>query len=231
MIPITPAIIGLGIKEEYDDALQAITDLRAGLGARPLTNTTPDGRLLLEVAAIEQTIRARRLPIPVDASYAHTIYHLAGSHELGQAPGLVDSAAAEAALGRLYLVLRGYGLIKPRHIPVLIAMIDDLLAEIAPIRGTLTPHEHILVDQLAGDGHALRQGRWPSRRPPKDQIPGLNTPNLRASISNFGNKARRISLSLFDGWRPYPASKPSMTAPIPGLPAQAPPLPAGTSVP
>ena len=39
-----------GIEEEYGDALAAIADLRRALGERPLTNDTPDGRVLLEVA-------------------------------------------------------------------------------------------------------------------------------------------------------------------------------------
>lgn len=42
----------------------AIADLRGALGERPLTNDTPNGRVLLEVVWIEQEIKRQRLPIP-----------------------------------------------------------------------------------------------------------------------------------------------------------------------
>ncbi|HEX8412821.1 MAG TPA: hypothetical protein VF637_02925 [Sphingomicrobium sp.] len=47
MIEITPSIMGPGIDEEYVDALAAIADLRRALDEQPLTNDTPDGRVLL----------------------------------------------------------------------------------------------------------------------------------------------------------------------------------------
>ena len=105
MIEITPTIMGPGIEEEYAHALAAIAGLRLALGARPLTNDTPDGRVLLEVAWVEQEIKRQRLPIPVDASYAGTIYYLVGSNELLSLPGGVpDAAGIKDALGRLYRV-------------------------------------------------------------------------------------------------------------------------------
>ena len=64
MIPITPDILGDGIEEEYADALQAIGDIRAALGPRPMTNTRPDGRLLLNLVWIEQEIVASGCPYP-----------------------------------------------------------------------------------------------------------------------------------------------------------------------
>ena len=225
MIEITPAIMGPGIEEEYADALAAIADLRRALGERRLTNDTPDGRVLLEVAWIEQEIGRRRLPIPVDASYAGTIYYLVGSHDLLGVRGVVDQAGIEDSLGRLWLVLKGYGLIKPRHVPVLIAMIDDLCADADSVRDQLNAEEREVIDDIRAQGVLLKRGEWPPHRQPQDRFFRYDTPNLDSLVMNFGNRVRGISFPLFDSWRPFPAKKASLAAPVPGLSQKAPPLP------
>jgi hypothetical protein len=227
MIEITPAIMGPGIEEEYADALTAIADLRRALGERPLTNDTPDGRVTLEVAWLEQEIKRQRLPIPVDASYVGTIYYLVGSNELLSLPGGVpDATGVEDALGRLYLVLRGEGLIKQRHVPVLISMIEDLCADADTVRDRLDAEEREVIDDIRAQGQLLKGGEWPPYRPPQEQFFRYEVPNLNALGLNFGNRAAGIAASLFERWRPYPAKKPPLAAPVPGLPPKAPPLPA-----
>lgn len=226
MIEITPAIMGPGIEEEYADALAAIADLRRALGNRPLTNDTPDGRVLLEVAWVEQEIRRQRLPIPVDRSYAGTIYYLAGSNELLHVPGIPDPNGIESALDRLYPVLQGYGLIKQRHVPVLIAMIDDLYADAYKVWDRLGSDEQEVVEDMKAQAGILRRGEWPAYRRPQDRFFRYEAPNLNALVENFGNRTGGIAASLFEGWRPYPARKPPLAAPVSGLPIKAPPLPA-----
>lgn len=225
MIEITPEIMGPGIEEEYADALAAIADLRKALGARPLTNDTPDGRALLEAAWLEQEIRRRRLPIPVDASYAGTIYYLAGSGELLGAPGLIDKAGVEDAIHRLYIVLKGYGLIKRRHVPVLIAMIDDLYSDARNVWDRLTPGEKHAMDDLHAQAETMRSGDWPAQRPPEVRFLAADRPNLVTLVEDFRNRLRRILMATYDRRRPYPACKPPLAAPIPGLPETAPPVP------
>lgn len=226
MIEITPAIMGPGIEEEYADALAATADLRRALGPRPLTNDTPDGCVLLEMAWVEQEIRRGRLPIPVDRG-AGTIYYLVGSNELLSLPGGVpDPAGVKDALGRLYLVLQGEGLIKQRHVPVLIAMIDDLCTDADKIRDQLDPEEREVIDDIRTQGEILKRGEWPPYRPPQDRFFRYEAPNLDALGLNYGNRAAGIAASLFEGWRPYPAKKPPLAAPMPGLPNKAPSLPA-----
>ena len=220
MIEITPAILGPGIEEEYADALDAIHEIQAALGTRSLTNNTPDGRLLLEVADLEQEIRAGRLPIAVDPSYIGTINYLIGSNELNHVRGLREP------LGRLYLVVNGIGLMKPRHLPVLLAMIDDLLADAANCV-KLENDERAGLADMGRLAQALREGaRWPIPRSPQ-QYPFTfaDTPNLDECVENFFARNAWIEESLFEGWRPYPARKPRLAPPTPGLPERAPPLP------
>jgi len=95
MIPVTPDIIGPGIEEEYADALAAIDDIGLALGQQDLTSNTPEAAVLRNVLWVEQEIEARRLPVPVNASFVGTIVYLVGSNELAGAPGFQE------ALGRL----------------------------------------------------------------------------------------------------------------------------------
>ena len=144
--------MGPGIEEEYADALEAISGIRKALGPRRLTNDTPDGRLLLNVQWLEQEIRAQRLPIPVDRSYVNTVFYLVGSGDLASVPGLKEP------LGKLSLVLDGDGLMKPRHLPVLIALIVDLTRDADDCRARLTPAEERWVEELKDMADDLRRG-------------------------------------------------------------------------
>ncbi|MCC2975507.1 hypothetical protein LK533_02315 [Sphingomonas sp. PL-96] len=216
MIEITPAILGPGIEEEYADAMAAIRDLRTALGERRLTNDTPDGRLLLEIAWLEQEIGRGRLPIPVGAN---TVFYLVGSGELNHIPGVQES------LGRLYVVLKGIGLIKPRHIPVLVSMIDALYADAHAIWVEVPAGEQEVMEDLRARGDALRREHWPSADPLARRYNGLANPVLNERVANFSNRIAGIRAALFRDWRPSAAKKPPLDPPKPGLPREAPPEP------
>jgi hypothetical protein len=220
LIEPTPEIIGPGIKEEYADALQAIAEVRAALGPRELTNSTPDGRLLLNLQWLEREIDARRIPIPLDRGYYSTAAYLIASRELDGLPDLRGDT--HKPLGRLVNVLDGTGLMKPRHRPVLIAMMDDFLADAQRCPGLSEAAQNTLAD-IAACRDEVRRGGWPEPRRPQDEFHG--GPELTACIDNASNRLFRIKAPLFDGWRPYPARKPPLPAPVPGLPRSAPPLP------
>ncbi len=211
--------MGPGIEEEYADALAAIAEMRTALGSRRLTNDTPEGRLLLNINWVEQEIGTRRLPVPPDRSYIHTILYLVGSEELSSVEGLKN------ALAKLYLVLTGVGLMKQRHVPVLIAMMDDLLAETAKC-SSVSSAERARMDEMASLADDLRRGGgWPKPRRPQDYFSTPVSLDLEACVSNFANRARAIDSALFASWRPRPARKPALAAPVPGLPERAPPSP------
>ena len=219
MIEITPAIVGPGIEEEYADALAAIDAMSAALGQQELTNDTPEGRVLLNAMWVEQEIEAQRLPIPVDESYVRTIYYLVGSNELAAYPGF------QVALGKLWLVLRGYGLIKPRHVPLLISMMDDYLADATPC--ATDPGDAALLARIRADAKRLRAGgALPEKRmsgPPAGDPSyfGKSSDALDACVPRGYYRLQDISASMFDAWRPLPARKPPLPAPRAGLPPQA----------
>ena len=219
MIEVTSDILGPGIEEEYADALAAIDDMRVALGSQRLTNDTPEGRVLLNIAWIEKEIHARRLPIPVHESYVRTVFYLVGSRELAGHPGFQD------ALGRLWLVLKGYGLVKPRHTPLLISMMDDFTAEAERCPDADAPKTAALIADMRAEEAVLRQGRWPRRRRPQAYFTLQITPALRACMQRCSGRATDIQAALFEDWRPSPAYKPPLPAPVPGLPPEAPHLP------
>jgi hypothetical protein len=221
MIALRPEIIGPGIEEEYQDAMAAIADLRRALSGKVETNSTPEGRLLLELRWIAQEIDSRRLPIPVDKSFVGTVFYLIGSNELSGISGVEDP------LGRLWLVLKGYGLMKARHVPVLIAMMEDFLQQAEPLRPRLTEREvDMLEDMRVQITDLKRGGAWPKPRRPQDNYIARSRPTLQREVDHGFEKLRDISCSLFEGWRPRPAYKGPLAAPVPGLPREAPPLPA-----
>ena len=224
MIPITPEIIGPGIEEEYADALAAIAGLREALGPRTLTNDTPEGRVSLEILWLEQEISRQRLPIPVDRSYAGTVYYLTGSGELNHIPN-PRVPETEQALTRLYIVLQGIGLLKARHVPVVKSTIDDLTADARLHWNELTTAERAIVEDLEAQSNLLGDGGWPAYRRPGQRFGSSDTPNLDALIERYFYRIRDVETSLFDGWRPIAARKPPLPAPVPGLAPQAPPLP------
>jgi hypothetical protein len=219
VIVLTPEIIGPGIEEEYQDAMAAIADLRRALSGEVETNSTPEGRLLLELRWIAQEIDARRLPIPVDKSFVGTVFYLVGSNELSGIPGVED------ALGRLWLVLKGYGLMKARHVPVLIAMMEDYLEQARPLWPQMTDQDLALIQHMSDQIDDLKQGgQWPKPKP-KGYYIGKSGPTLDRGVDHGFEQLRDISCSLFEGWRPRPAYKGPLAAPVPGLPREAPPLP------
>ncbi|QYE34724.1 hypothetical protein KZX46_18535 [Polymorphobacter sp. PAMC 29334] len=219
MIPITPEIMGPGIEEEYADALSAVHDMQRALGPQPLTNHTPEGRVSMEIKWVEQEIATRRLPIPVDKSYVHTIYYLVGSNELANYPGF------QPAIVRLARVLDGDGLIKPRHLPIVVAMIEEFLDDAAKIRSNLPESDRLILADLNTIAHELQRGVMPAARRPQDTFSALASDALEQGVPNGSNRLRSINMSLFGGRRPWPARKPPLPAPVAGLPERAPPLP------
>ena len=227
MIPITPDIIGPGIEEEYADAMDRITFLLDAFKDYPASNDTAHGRVIYQLLWLKQEIDAQRLPVPVHKSWIGTLCYVVGSCEVD------DTREIAKALGELKRILQGPGLLKPRHFPVVAAQIDDLVADIHLFGDPLTPEEMQLVIDLEEAAKGIRSGQI---IPPLTVAKGIHP--LRLALINaerfikvfpkypnprqFGGQSNRLELPLFSGWRPFPAQKPPLAAPNPGLGPEAP---------
>jgi hypothetical protein len=118
MIPITPQMIGPGIDEEYADALERIEKLEAAVKGVAPSNDTREGRMVYQLLWLRQEITARRLPLPLDDKYWGTLGYLV-------AEGSLDHLGIAKPMGELATILTGTGLLKKRHYPVVVAMLDD----------------------------------------------------------------------------------------------------------
>jgi hypothetical protein len=222
MIPITPDIVGPGIEEEYADAMERITFLLDAFEEYPPANDNFYGRIVYQLLWLRQEIEAQRLPIPVDRSYIGTLTYLVGSGDVNKTQEI------RLRLGELTRILQGPGLIKPRHYPVVVAQIEDFLALVIKHvpSATLLPVERDALEQFAAIAGKLLRGEielpvskqdYPAWLDPT-RLVHFNNPHL----PNGGNERRHVALPVFGGWRPYPAEKPLLPAPNPGLDPRAP---------
>ncbi len=129
MIPITPEIMGPGIEEDYQDALLRIEKLLALLKDADYSNDTPDGRTKWELYWLRQEITAGRLPLPVQDGWISTITYTHANGDLNHLPGFRQICED-------LIVVLEEGLVKPRHTPVVIEMIDEVLPRIDQIGQT-----------------------------------------------------------------------------------------------
>ena len=227
MTPITPAIIGPGIEEEYADAMERIAFLLDAFKDYPASNDTAHGRVVYQLRWLKQEIEAKRLPVPVHKSWIATLCYVVGSCEVD------DTKEIAKALGKLTVILQGPGLLKPRHFPVIAAQIDDLVADIHLFGDPLTPEERQLVTDLEEVAKGIRSGQIiPPLTVPKGIHP-LKTALIQAKrlMKVFpqypdprwlGRQRNWLEYPLFGGWRPFAAQKPPLAAPNPGLGPAAP---------
>jgi hypothetical protein len=210
MIAITPEMIGPGIDEEYEDALARIKRMEAALKGIAPSNDTREGRMVYQVMWLRQEIMARRLPIPVDRKYWGTLGYLV-------AEGSLDYLGIEKAMGELATILGGRGLLKRRHYPVVVAMIDDLL-ELTKLAPQLDAEEQQLIDELRAMQTAIRSGEPLPLQ--KSTYPIWNAFKSARNLEQLPEfLQQRISLGpcLFDEWRPGPCLKGPLPAPNPGM--------------
>lgn len=210
MIAITREMIGPGIDEEYTDALERIERIEAALKGVAPSNDTREGRMVYQVKWLRQEITARRLPIPLDHKYWGTLGYLV-------AEGSLDHLGIEKPMGELATILSGTGLLKPRHYPVVVAMIEDLL-DLMRQAPQLNVEEQQLINELRAmrgaivSGHQLplHKSNYPAWKAFKDarhleQLPGYLQQRLN------------LSACLFEDWRPGPCLKGPLPAPNSGM--------------
>jgi hypothetical protein len=211
MIPITPEIIGPGIEEEYADALRRIDQLEKVLAPFPASNDTREGRMVYLIKWLRQEIEGERLPIPLEGKYWGTLAYLIGE-------GSLDYLGAYPSMAQLANILEGIGLLKKRHYPVVVAMLDDFLDFVNPVTD-LDPVEQKLIEECREMRDGIEAGvlHLPLLKSNYPGWKGTPFPKHLDQLPNFGNRRRILEVSLFSGWRPKEAQKESLAAPKPGL--------------
>ena len=227
MIEITQAMIGpadpvASIEEEYAQALPRVRFLLEAFRGHDPSNNTAHGRMVYQLRWLERELVARRVPIPLDRRWIGTLCYLVGSGEVDDSKEIAD------AMGDLTLILEGPGLLKPRHTPVVLSMLEDLIAAMHRYGDPLLPSEQELVEELSAVAAGMRSG---AIIPPIGG--GVNLPPLRKKMleaerfealfppltarDDYLTVSNQLSRALFHGFCPYPAKKPPLPAPVPGL--------------
>jgi len=210
MILITREIIGPGIEEEYADALLRINKLFEILKPFPEDNSTPEGRLKLELAWLTQEIEDRHISFPVDRRYISTFLYVIAEGMLDTLQGFPEVAA------ELHTILL-HGLVKRRHYPVVAAMIADALslvpqsAKTPEVQAALNDLEKIKTGLLEESiSLPLRRENWPAIAQIRwTKRPDMPFPIIQAMFA--------IYFTLFTGGRPDVCAKGPLPAPRPGL--------------
>lgn len=212
MIAITPEMIGPGIEEEYADAMERIVKLEAILKDFTTSNESAEGRMVYQLMWLRQEIEAQRLPIPLDRKYIGTLLYVVRDGNLDYLPG------AEKLLGELAQILKGYGIVRPRHYPVVIAMLDDLLAMVARLpklnaaKQLFQTEIQFIRDRLAAGrlDLPLDESRFPGCR-------GISLENDLNDIPGFEQASISMSVVVFSGHRPAVCRKGNLDPPNPGI--------------
>jgi hypothetical protein len=206
MIPITPEIIGPGIEEDYRDALIRINQLLEILKGYPNDNDTDEGRNKLELYWLRQEIVAGRLPLPVPRSLWATLAYTIGDGSLDRLPGF-EKASSELKATFLY------GLVKPRHYPVVMEMIDEVLDLVhKPGNQMLMALHRELINlkvklSLSQIDLPVSRKDWPAIA----KMSGMS----ELGYGEEKQKLMNLSFTLILGWRPDPCSKGPLAAPNP----------------
>jgi hypothetical protein len=157
VIEITQAMIGpadpvASIEEEYAQALPRVRFLLEAFRGHDPSNNTAHGRMVYQLRWLERELVARRVPIPLDRGWIATLCYLVGSGEVDDSKEIAD------AMGDLTLILEGPGLLKPRHTPVVLSMLEDLIAAMHRYGDPLLPSEQELVEELSAVAAGMRAG-------------------------------------------------------------------------
>jgi hypothetical protein len=197
VIEITQEMIGpadpvASIEEEYAQALPRVRFLLEAFRGHDPSNNTAHGRMVYQLRWLERELVARRVPIPLDRRWIATLCYLVGSGEVDDSKEIAD------AMGDLTLILEGPGLLKPRHTPVVLSMLEDLIAAMHRYGDPLLLSEQELVEELSAVAAGVRAG---AIIPPIGG--GVNLPPLKKNAGSQevqrGLSGSSVTRKLFAG--------------------------------
>jgi hypothetical protein len=215
MIPITPDILGPGIEEEYADALPRLDRILEILHDVKPGNDTFEARVVANCQWLRRMILERTMPIPLDRSYWGTLGYVMGDMTFAAVNPELDQKIYEVVS-----IVKGDGLLKPRHYPVAVALVRDL---IDAMNGDLQP---LSADEAAAThelGDVIRWIEYHGAQLPLDEKTFPNIGKLRknpkfGSATNVRARLHDMSRVVFRGEKPIECLKGSLAAPVSGLP-------------
>ncbi|MDG6095633.1 hypothetical protein LOC54_11135 [Acetobacter sp. AN02] len=164
------------------------------------------------------------MPIPLDSSYFGKMKYLTGSGDVR------DSDDVSRAMAEIILILLGRGLIRPRHYPLLVSMMDDFIAAAERNRPGLEKTDEFFREYCQKRDEVADGRLCPPIEPTSEQnrfdfasgktlayfLLGETEPDHEL----YTQMVRTVRPLM--GYRPYFARTPPMPAPVPGLSAVAP---------
>jgi hypothetical protein len=215
MIPITPDILGPGIEEEYADALPRLDRILEILGDAKPGNDTFEARVVANCQWLRRMILERTMPIPLDRSYWGTLGYVMGDMTFAAVNPELDQKIYEVVV-----VVKGNGLLKPRHYPVAVALIRDLIdvmnRDLHPLSADEAAAAHELGDMIRWIEH--HNAQLPLDRQAFPNVAKLGKNPKFGTATDVRAALRDMSDVIFAGGRPLECLKGPLAAPVPGLP-------------
>jgi hypothetical protein len=215
MIPITPDIIGPGIEEEYADALPRLDRILEILQDLKPGNDTFEARVVANCQWLRRMILERTMPIPLDRSYWGTLGYVMGDMTFAAVNPELDQKIYEVVS-----IVDGDGLLKPRHYPVAVALIRDLIDAMNRDLHPLSADEAAATHEL---GEVIRWIKHHDAQLPLDEDAFPNVAKLGKNpkfdgVTKVRARLHDMSRVVFRGEKPIECFKGPLAAPVPGLP-------------
>lgn len=212
MIPITTQIMGPGIEEEYADVMERVAKLEFLLKPFPPVPNNPEGCMAYLLMCLRREIEAQRLPIPLEGKYWGILGYLV-------AEGALNYLGTEQLMGELTRILDGTGLLKPRHHPVVVAMLEDFLDYLQRGARGIEPLEQELIEETRAI-HAKLAAHQIKLPLDEAAYPAWKKSGVTDRLDYFPKFFGRqwaLSTTLFSSFRPTPCRKGPLPAPNPGM--------------
>lgn len=194
------------INQDIIDNCERLLDV---LRNEPLTNDTPDGRMIFQCRWLKEQAQADALSFPV-VKGTHTLRYVHTEELMQHLASSPDAFWREIGIYqyRLLKLIKGLPLVKPLYYPYVARCIDALLDLIQTATRPLDQYEKGSIDELAQIKQQLNAG---TIEPPLGTyLPGY--PNLRkvyrisySSVDDLPNGkelTRTVTNLIFEGVRP-----------------------------
>jgi len=197
----------IDVEEQYRDILDVVNELLPYFDPYPLDNGTAAGRTKGELLLLKQEVEAKRFPIPANKGKVATInYHAHNKYLPEELPDFT------LQLQRIVSLVECEGIIKPRHYPRIIELIEthlDRLDKILSKDKDLTQSETSNLSDLKAEMMKLARQLYNENLElplSKTEWPIYWNRKVRRRVFNqyddFYTAERKLSAPLTSNWRP-----------------------------